>query len=714
MLCLLESADNSGMYIMPCIESDGAHPPQYSLRHLVLLLGYSHQPNSHADAWMLYWQTPEHPCLSIYNHYLLVMRPYEEDKPGMISTLDPLWYIHNEDAIGFTAMDNTSFLICNLAHSIHTGCIAGLVSRGQSDPQGLPHPFSFRHRIIELINAENLDKLKQILKNKGENEKLDLSGPYNNSDGSWSPAANGLIDFTGLDLSEFDFSNSRLRYVKFKNCNLTGAKFNNATFIQDFDYTIDFSGATLTNIDFTNCDLTKVNFDSGVSLSKAKAILHGATFPFRLVEDLKWDGLDLGGAKVLDLPQQISSKKASLSAKNANLQGTFKDRQGLNLSYANFTGANLQDNDLADADLTGATLDDCRLQGTTLTGIKLVDVSMKGAILGTEDNAQVHTSLQGALLQQVKLEGVHLKNVYMAGAQFYGSYNYANGIDLTNADLSGANLSQIDLSAVNLNTGARLEKANLDSANLIGAKLNYANLANATLHAAYLQGADFTGAVMTAANLAYSSVCLADTDSTVLGVPLFAVESSAGLIQALDSGNIKGAGLQTIFANNQQSQNWQSLGTPTLTASIKGSRWILEAAAAVYKQVQNSKMTASSGYLSYTLELRAGKVFVLGRDFWCTATVVSTNGSPQTQQKAVYLKGSTQPQGITPGTYDIKDIGATTLPSTLDDGVYCPNGQTVAENREAGNDEWYWMMAPEPPAPPKCVPNPTANHYCPK
>ena len=142
----------------------------------------------------------------------------------------------------------------------------------------------------------------------------------------------------------------------------------------------------------------------------------------------------------------------------------------LNLSGADFCGADLHSADFCGADLSGANLN----------GANLSDANLSGA------------DLSGADL---------------------------NGAELSGAELSGANLSGANLISANLH-GADLNKAGLRYANLSGATLRYANLSGADFNCANLSGADLNCALISDANL---------SDANLSGALLFFINSRAAL-----------------------------------------------------------------------------------------------------------------------------------------------------------------------------------------
>jgi uncharacterized protein YjbI with pentapeptide repeats len=93
-----------------------------------------------------------------------------------------------------------------------------------------------------------------------------------------------------------------------------------------------------------------------------------------------------------------------------------------------------------------ANLNGVNLSGAILSGAELIEVNLNGAILS------------GAELIEVKLSGANLSGANLSGA-------YLNGAELIGVDLNGANLSGAELIGVDLN-GANLSRADLSGANL--------------------------------------------------------------------------------------------------------------------------------------------------------------------------------------------------------------------------------------------------------
>jgi uncharacterized protein YjbI with pentapeptide repeats len=125
-----------------------------------------------------------------------------------------------------------------------------------------------------------------------------------------------------------------------------------------------------------------------------------------------------------------------------------------------FVGINLNEIDFSFMNLSGDNLSNAYLIGTNLIGANLS-----------------RADLSNAYLSGANLSRTDLSNAYLSGA-------YLIGADLSNADLSGAYLS-----------GAYLSGTDLSNADLIGAYLSWTDLSNAYLSGANLSRADLSGAI---------------------------------------------------------------------------------------------------------------------------------------------------------------------------------------------------------------------------
>ncbi len=198
-------------------------------------------------------------------------------------------------------------------------------------------------------------------------------------------------------------------YANLQNCNLTGA---------------NLTDANLTDANFQNCTLTGTNL-TGANLTD---------------EDPYLEGVVSGG--IVGTPGVLP---ADWELVDGYLVGYF----------ANLTGADLENADLAGAQITGADLENADLNGTNLTGAVMAAVS-SGGVVGTPASLP---------------SGWELVNGYLIGPD--ASLNAA---DLEDANLVGADLDDADLN------GADLENADLAEASFMQAYLGGANLIGAVLY----------------------------------------------------------------------------------------------------------------------------------------------------------------------------------------------------------------------------------------
>ena len=152
--------------------------------------------------------------------------------------------------------------------------------------------------------------------------------------------------------------------------------------------------------------------------------------------------------------------------------------------YASLQEGDLSGMDLSFANLTGAHLDKADLTGTDLKYAWLTEAHLPEADLKYAD-------LTGADLTGAELTFADLTDADLTGA------------DLTGADLAFANLTGANLTNANL-TNAYLPFANLHTADLTGAALSGADLGEADLTFAHLPDADLTDVNLTGADLTFA------------------------------------------------------------------------------------------------------------------------------------------------------------------------------------------------------------------
>ena len=262
--------------------------------------------------------------------------------------------------------------------------------------------------------------------------------------------AQGVTDFSDVDLSEVNLSGAKLNGVNFTNANLSVA---------------NLSGANLDEANLTNAKLNVARL-SGAHLSKA--ILNHAS-------------LNVANLIRADL-------------KNAQLRGASLIRAELiraDLTRADLEGANLRSADLREAALRQANLRGANLSQATLRGAFLTGAHLEQANLNDTDLSR--TVMSGANLRDTELRQVNLRRANLSGTNL-------SGANLRWADLSGANLRFCDLSGAKL-SGAKLIGADLSNANLTNASFVHADLTQTRLINADWVGADLTGATLTGAKL---------------------------------------------------------------------------------------------------------------------------------------------------------------------------------------------------------------------
>jgi uncharacterized protein YjbI with pentapeptide repeats len=314
------------------------------------------------------------------------------------------------------------------------------------------------------------------------------------------------------DLTNANFSGAKLFDVNFDEAELSGAKFNAATF-----NTVSFRGANLVGADFLG-----VNFDevqevdfSGTDLTDIQV---NETFSFgKIIYD--------SGTRFNTYFQKVEKVFSKQDSPGVDLAGVVYLREedisrlNLDLSRANFRGADLRGTNLSQVNLQGADLSDTKLKGANLHGTKLNRANLSNADFYNSDDEIAPdgvnielcgADLQGADLSEAILHGAKLNGANLLGAKFIQSqliqanFTRANlkSAIMIEADLSGADLIMADLSGVNLKD-ANLQSAKLIRSDLTGAQLRGVNLNRANLYGAILgdinlenEALDLRGAIL--------------------------------------------------------------------------------------------------------------------------------------------------------------------------------------------------------------------------
>jgi uncharacterized protein YjbI with pentapeptide repeats len=252
--------------------------------------------------------------------------------------------------------------------------------------------------------------------------------------------AQGVTDFSNIDLSEANLSGAKLVGANFTGANLS---------------VINLSGANLSGANLTDAKLNVARL-SGAHLTQA--ILNNASF------------------NVANLIRSDLSRAQIRGASLIRAELIRADLSGADLLEANLSSADLREATLRHATLRRANLSEATLRGASLTGANLEQANLSSTDLGRCD-------LSGANFREAELRQANLSRANLSGA-----------------NLSGANLRWTDLSGAKL-SGANLVGADLSNANLTSASLVHANLTQAKLIKAEWIGADLTGATLTGAKL---------------------------------------------------------------------------------------------------------------------------------------------------------------------------------------------------------------------
>ncbi|WP_193196192.1 pentapeptide repeat-containing protein [Nostoc sp. MG11] len=262
--------------------------------------------------------------------------------------------------------------------------------------------------------------------------------------------AAGVLDFSGVDLSEANLSGAKLIGVNFSQANLS---------------VINLSGANLSEANLSGVKLNVARL-SGVNLSSA--ILNNASLNVANLIRADLSRAQLKGATLI----RAELIRADLSRAD--------------LFEANLSSADLREATLRQVNLRHANLSEAILRGSSLTGANLEMANLNATDLSRAD-------ISGANLRDAELRQANLSHANLSGADL-------SGTNLRWADLSGANLRWADLSGAKL-SGASLIGADLSNANLTNTSLVHADLTQAKLIRAEWVGADLTGAILTGAKL---------------------------------------------------------------------------------------------------------------------------------------------------------------------------------------------------------------------
>ena len=339
------------------------------------------------------------------------------------------------------------------------------------------------------ILKQDSDDLIDILKSEKGCIACDLSNA--NLRGSDLTGAN----LTGANLTNSDLSGANLSGAIIRNVNLENANLENVILESSNLNSANFSGVNfgdnVTDNFLHDSNLSYANF-SGADF------FHSIDLRRKNLTGINFTGADLENQDLIG----ANLTKANLS--NANLKGS--TLQNANLTEANLFKANLSGASLINANLSNANLTFSNLISTNLVGVDLKNMNLNGANLSRLNFSEIDLTgviLTNAILMGANLDGVNLTNKDLTGANL-------EGVNLRNMDLTGVNLSGVDLRNMDL-TGVNLSGVDLSNKDLSGT-----NLKNANLTGSKLGGIDFKNMDLTGVNLSEVDISGIDFSSTIL------------------------------------------------------------------------------------------------------------------------------------------------------------------------------------------------------
>jgi len=403
-----------------------------------------------------------------------------------------------------------------------------------------------------------------------------------------NPSCGGSITPTGLGTPVVTVNLSSLpdtcvgqikRLVGF----LTGSESSNTNFTNSNLSSANLSGADLSGVVLTGANVTNTDFSGAVLEGVVTGSLGGA--PLVLPE--RWH---------LMRGYLVGPKASLVGAQLNNLDMSFWDFSGANLTSVNFYQStlynasfvgskalninldrtNLTGANFTDADLTGAILNWARISVTNFTRAKLINVTRGCYDAWVCDwSGYPEFAFSGAILTGVKSWNFapnYRFNAFLP-AGWTNRYGVLFGptadlsglslrqLDLTNLNLSNANLTGVDLSGSNL-SGSDLSNAvltgvisgavtgtptlpagwSLLNGYLVGpgAKLANASLAKANLFGLDLSGVDFTNTNLAGANLWGANL----TNTNLINANLEGIDMTGATVQGA---NFTGASMETLI-----------------------------------------------------------------------------------------------------------------------------------------------------------------------
>ncbi len=239
-------------------------------------------------------------------------------------------------------------------------------------------------------------------------------------------------DFSGKDLSGFNFPYYDFKFTDFSNANLTNTAFPSSNL-----FSVDLTGATLKNTDFSNAYLRFVK-------------LVDVIFDNTVFENTKLNYVDFSNS---DVSKTDLSKVAEIDS--SNLSNQMLD--GVNFSTikvreTNFSNSSLQNTNFENSELYRNDFRGSDVQGANFNGVSLTYSDLVGFDLPKSEIEKISS------FKRSNLSGWDLSN-----------------LDLSNTNFQGSNLTGVNFENTNLRNST-LNLANLQSANLLGADFEGASI----------------------------------------------------------------------------------------------------------------------------------------------------------------------------------------------------------------------------------------------
>ncbi len=432
---------------------------------------------------------------------------------------------------------------------------------------------NFTNSIMSWVDFKNVDLtgLSGFPTNfiNAELSNVSFSNTFHDQYTDWTEAKLDSVTFTGVvgtggfGSAHFDFLDSRLNNVTFKDSSLSlsfqDSPLNDVTFenlfydgqvsfvafldpidspmeLNDVAFTnnvfvaggYDFSGVILRNVVFKNEDLTQAYFDGSTQLINVAFqgvdLSNNPTFGDAQLEGITdWSGSTLNGINFNG--QDLTAVNFSgITAQSVDFSSAYMD--GVNFSNADLSWANLSAFSMIDIIWRGATIDNAyissNLGGTNFSGLSsAINVNWQGSQLQDADFSGL--DLTGSVFNNVSLEGADFGGATVDSVTFdYASFAFADfsgvdfsavgsltGVDWFQTNLKNASFSGINEGAIN-NVIFRdiFDATNVDfsNTNYSGLRFEFSKLASAKFNGSGLNASDFYNVDLSSANFSSSDL----------------------------------------------------------------------------------------------------------------------------------------------------------------------------------------------------------------